>query len=94
MTLNEMLEYGPLVHFDEELGLYFTMNGSYLNTWVRHGVDNFENVDAHANGGFDPYRAPLDESIKRAEHQVAEISQEDDLQPINTPRRPAPRRRR
>ncbi len=53
MTLNEMLEYGPIVAHDEELGLYVTVNGSYLNLWrtalvSRSGEQEFENIDCRS----------------------------------------------
>lgn len=32
-TLYEVLEYGPIVLADEDLGVLITINGSYLNWW-------------------------------------------------------------
>lgn len=45
-----MLDYGPIVGHDEELGLLVTVNGAYLNLWIERG-DTFENTDCrHVRG--------------------------------------------
>lgn len=52
-TLGEMLQYGILVAHDDDLGLYVTANGSYLNLWVtrvRSGVTLYENIDCRSFG--------------------------------------------
>ena len=43
----ELLEYGPIVLCDEDLGLVWTINGSYLNIWVLRG-DEFEGTDCRS----------------------------------------------
>jgi hypothetical protein len=56
-TLNEMLELGMLVAHDDELGLYVTANGSYLNLWatrIRGPVTLYENIDCRSFGDAPP----------------------------------------
>lgn len=39
MNIFEAMEYGPIVASNEELGLFVTANGSYLNLWVLNGQE-------------------------------------------------------
>lgn len=34
MNIHEVLEYGPIVAGDEELGILITVNGAYFNVWA------------------------------------------------------------
>jgi hypothetical protein len=73
-TLSEMLEYGPIVASDAELGLYITVNGSYYNLWVGDG-STFENTDCTPVGrGFDGlHGADCAEVIERAERWLNDL---------------------
>lgn len=54
-TLAEVLEYGPIVASDDELGLLVTGNGAYYTLWVSDGRDmrgaTWTNTDCKAIEG-------------------------------------------
>ena len=85
MKLNvfEMLDYGPIVAKNEELGLLVTVNGSYLNLWVLQELDSdgttFQNTDCRnlsADNGL--YGLEIVELMDRAEKWLKEISEEQE----------------
>ena len=71
-TIFDVLEYGPIVAADEELGVLITVNGSYYNIWV--GYDGmYNNTDAHSVG-VDVYgKAKFGAVVKAAEKILEEI---------------------
>ena len=41
-TLIEMLSYGSLCAYNEEQGLFVTVNSEHLNLWIKHTDNAFE----------------------------------------------------
>lgn len=80
MTIFEVLDCGPIVAKDEELGLLVTVNGSYLNLWVeRPGkllvsgyVMGWENTDCRC-GHPDLYTLTVAKAMDLAEEWLKEI---------------------
>ena len=77
MNIFEVLEYGAIVHHNEELGILITANGSYLNWWNEdgHGAGQWINTECR---GFDLedmrgiMSLPLYDVMDRAEEWVEE----------------------
>ena len=73
-TLTTLLEYGPIVAFDEEMALAVTINGAYLNLWSERGEGKWSNIDARATdtpNGL--YHLTVAEAMDRGDGWLAEI---------------------
>lgn len=80
-TLNEMLEYGPIVASDAELGIYVTANGSYLNLWVGCAERGFDGVDCKSfslDGNKSIMDMPMRWVVEKAEEWIQEGLKEQD----------------
>ena len=75
MNIYEVLDYGPIMAQNEELGILITVNGSYFNIWVDRGNSKFENVDCVSLGnGMDGlYGIKTTDLIKKAEEILDEV---------------------
>lgn len=71
-----MLDYGPIVGHDEELGLLVTVNGAYLNLWIERG-DTFENTDCRhvqsRTDGRDLREVSVAEAVELAEEWIEDV---------------------
>ena len=75
MTIHDVLSYGPVCASDEELGWLVTVNGSYVNLWVRiprwmqeDSGPRYENVEcASGHPDSDLYKLTGAQMIDRAE---------------------------
>ena len=77
MNIFEVLEYGAIVHHNEELGILITANGSYLNWWNEDGQGAGQWVCAECRGfDLEDMRGimslPLYDVMDRAEEWVEE----------------------
>jgi hypothetical protein len=73
MTLCQMLEYGPIVAFNEEFGLFVTINGSYLNLWVQRGKDGYENTEVRSFGDIELNQLKWVDAVDLAEKYLGEL---------------------
>jgi len=76
MTLYEVLEYGPIVAQNEELGILITANGSYLNFWIAESHDQWTNTECRSFD-FDGNKCIMDLSlskvVEKAEQWLDEV---------------------
>jgi hypothetical protein len=47
-NIYDVLELGPIVAQDEDMGCLITINGSYLNFWVERDFGRYENTDCRS----------------------------------------------
>ena len=78
MNIFEVMQYGPIVACDEELGLLVTVNGAYFNLWVSRGDGEFENTTCSSPGAPDTESPLLWKTVKRAEKRLKEWISEDE----------------
>lgn len=79
MTISEVMDYGSICACCEELGLYITVNGSYLNLWVGSPESGFENTDLRARSKdlYDTTGAEMiDEAVKYLKEVIEESNEE------------------
>lgn len=48
MNIYDVLELGPIVAQDAELGILITINGSYLNLFIERDFGRYENTDCRS----------------------------------------------
>lgn len=76
-TIFEVLEYGPIVAGDEDMGYLVTINGSYLNLWSsilqsRTSVVVWNNIDCRS-GHPDLYTLTVAKAKDLGDEWLAEI---------------------
>jgi hypothetical protein len=75
MNLYEVLEYGAIVHHDQDLGILITANGAYLNWWngsMETGWENSECRSFDIANGNGIMSLALHDVMDRAEKWVQE----------------------
>lgn len=82
ISLYEVIDMGPIVAKDEELGLLVTVNGAYLNLWVaRHlaqlACPRWDNTDCRS-GHPDLYTLTVAKAMELAEEWLEELRKGDD----------------
>jgi hypothetical protein len=79
MKLSEAIEeYGACLAIDSEMGIAVTMNASYYNVWVNRDDDNWDNIQAYAQGEDDPYKMKYKDVEKRAEEILEDTLSDDE----------------
>lgn len=76
-TIYDVLESGPIVAKNEELGLIVSINGSYLNLWVSDGDGGWNNTDCRS-GHPDLYELSTARAMELGEEWLRDIERGDE----------------